>query len=85
VWQGSGSGQMLPSGNLPNFSYVPKDAPQGQFAVAIHMDDPDQSKFPIGLQGRATIYTSPDSAFVALRKIGIRSYSWFNFLYPFSG
>jgi multidrug resistance efflux pump len=85
IWQGSGSGQMLPSGVLPNFQAVPPAAPQGQFAVAIQLDDPDQSKFPIGTQGRATIYASPDSPFVYLRKIGIRAYSWFNWLYPFSG
>ncbi len=46
---------------------------------------PDQSKFPIGTQGRAAIYTNPQSAFVVLRKIGIRSYTWFNWIYPFSG
>jgi multidrug resistance efflux pump len=85
VWQGSGAGQMLPSGTLPNFSYVPAEVPQGQFAVAIHLDDENQAKFPIGTQGRATIYTKPDSGFVVLRKIGIRAYSWFNWLYPFSG
>jgi multidrug resistance efflux pump len=85
VWQGSGAGQLLPSGSLPSFNYVPKDIPQGQFAVAITLDDPDQFKFPIGTQGRAAIYTSTTSAFVALRKIAIRSYTWFNWLYPFSG
>ena len=85
IWQGSGAGQMLPSGTLPNFSYVPKESPQGQFAVAIRLDDPDQSKFPIGTQGRATVYTNPKSAFVVLRKIAIRGYTWYNWLYPFSG
>jgi multidrug resistance efflux pump len=85
IWQGSGSGQMLPSGTLPSFSYVPTDVPQGQFAVIIRLDDPDQTKFPIGTQGRAAIYTNPKSTFVWLRKIGIRAYSWFNWLYPFSG
>ena len=85
IWQGSGAGQMLPSGTLPNFSYVPKEIPQGQFAVAIRLHDPDQSKFPIGTQGRATIYTNPKSAFVVLRKIAIRGYTWYNWLYPFSG
>lgn len=85
VWQGSGAGQMLPSGVIPNFQYVPAESPQGQFAVAIQLDDPDQSKFPIGTQGRATIYTNPNSPFVVLRKIGIRAYTWFNWLYPFSG
>ena len=85
VWQGTGAGQLLPSGNLPQFSYIPPEMPQGQFAVAIVLDDEDQSKFPIGTQGRATIYTNPDSGFVWMRKIGIRGYSWFNWLYPFSG
>jgi len=85
IWHGSGAGQMLPSGTLPNFSYVPKEIPQGQFAVAIRMDDPDQSKFPIGTQGRAAIYTNPSSAFSVLRKIAIRAYTWFNWIYPFSG
>ncbi|HTY43486.1 MAG TPA: biotin/lipoyl-binding protein [Thermoanaerobaculia bacterium] len=85
IWRGSGAGQMLPSGALPDFKAVPTAVPQGQFAVAIRLDDPDQSKFPIGAQGRATIYTNPHSGFVMLRKIGIRSYTWFNWIYPFSG
>jgi multidrug resistance efflux pump len=85
IWQGSGEGQMLPTGWLPKFKYQPTEIPQGQFAVAIRLDDADQSKFPIGTQGRAAIYTNPSSGFVVLRKIGIRSYSWFNWLYPFSG
>jgi multidrug resistance efflux pump len=85
IWQGSGAGQMLPSGTLPNFQYVPTELPQGQFAVAIRLDGADQSRFPIGTQGRAAIYTNPKSAFVVLRKIGIRGYTWLNFIYPFSG
>jgi multidrug resistance efflux pump len=85
IWRGSGAGQLLPSGTLPDWKPVPTVDPQGQFAVAIHIDDADQSKFPIGTQGRATIYTNPKSGFVILRKIGIRAYTWFNWLYPFSG
>ncbi len=85
IWRGSGAGQLLPSGTLPDFQPVTREYPQGQFAVAIHIDDADQSKFPIGTQGRAAIYTNPNSGFVILRKIGIRAYSWFNWLYPFSG
>lgn len=84
IWQGSGAGQLLPSGTLPSFQYVPTELPQGQFVVAIHLEG-DQSRFPIGTQGRAAIYTNPSSGFVWLRKIGIRSYTWFNWLYPFSG
>jgi len=85
VWEGSGAGQLLPSGNLPVFDYVSTEIPQGQFAVAITLDDPDQTKFPIGTQGRAAIYTNPDSKFSILRKVGIRGYTWFNWIYPFSG
>ena len=85
IWEGSGAGQMLPSGTLPSFTYQPTEIPQGQFAVAIRLDGADQSKFPIGTQGRAAIYTNSSSGFVVLRKIGIRGYTWFNWLYPFSG
>jgi len=85
IWQGSGAGQMLPSGTLPSFNYVPAEVPQGQFAVAITLDDPDQRKFPLGTQGRAAIYTYPDSPFIVLRKISLRGYTWYNWLYPFSG
>jgi multidrug resistance efflux pump len=35
IWQGSGLGQLLPSGTLPDFKYVPTQIPQGQFAVVI--------------------------------------------------
>lgn len=84
IWRGTGEGQMLPSGTLPKFDPAPKDLPQGQFAVAIHIDEKDQTKFPIGTQGRAAIYTDPSSTFVFLRKIGIRAYTWFNWLYPFN-
>jgi len=85
IWKGSGSGQLLPSGTLPSFNYVPTDVPQGQFAIVIRLDDPDQAKFPIGTQGRAAIYTNPGSGFAWLRKIGIRVYTWSNWVYPFSG
>jgi multidrug resistance efflux pump len=85
IWQGSGAGQMLPSGTLPNFQYVPAELPQGQFAVAIRLEGEDQAKFPIGTQGRAAIYTNPSSGFVVMRKIGIRGYTWLNWIYPFSG
>ena len=84
IWRGSGSGQYLPSGTLPQFNFVPTETPQGQFAVAIKLDG-DQTLFPIGTQGRAAIYTDPSSGFAVLRRIGIRTYSWFNWLYPFSG
>ena len=85
IWQGSGAGQMLPSGTLPSFNFSPNEVPQGQFVVAITLDDADQTKFPIGTQGRAAIFTSPGSAFAAMRKVALRSYTWYNWLYPFSG
>ena len=85
IWQGSGAGQMVPTGTVPNFAAIAADAPQGQFVVAIKLEEKDQSKFPIGTQGRATVYAQPKSPFVIVRRIGIRAYSWFNWLYPFSG
>ena len=85
IWQGSGNGQLLPSGVVPTFMPTAEDIPQGQFAVAIKINDKDQSKYPIGTQGRTAIYTNQHSGFVALRKIGLRAYSWFNWIYPFSG
>jgi multidrug resistance efflux pump len=85
VWRANGVGQMLPSGELPRFQYVPTDIPQGQFAVVIRLDGADQSRFPIGTQGRAAVYTDPGSGFAWLRRIGIRAYTWYNWLYPFSG
>jgi multidrug resistance efflux pump len=81
IWRASGEGQFLPSGTLPTFAPLPPKAPQGQYAVAISMEDQDQSKFPIGAQGAAAIYTS-GGGFAVLRRINIRAYSWFNWLYP---
>ena len=76
---------MLPSGTLPNFHYVPAEAPQGQFVVAITLDDPDQTQVPDRHSGARRDLHQSDSAFIVLRKIGIRTYTWYNWLYPFSG
>lgn len=81
IWRASGTGQYLPSAVLPKFAQPNPEIPQGQYAVKIMLDDPDQSKFPIGAQGTAAIYTSP-GAWAALRKISIRAHSWLNWLYP---
>ena len=81
IWRASGAGQLLPSGTLPAFNPPPPEIPQGRFAVAITMDGEDQSRFPIGAQGAAAIYTG-GGGFAALRRIGIRAYSWLNWLYP---
>jgi hypothetical protein len=79
----SGAGQYLPSDEIPKFQPPPPTVPQGQYAVKIFLDDPDQSKFPIGAQGTAAIYTSGEhGAWAALRKISIRAHAWLNWLYP---
>jgi multidrug resistance efflux pump len=83
IWMASGEGQYLPSGTLPVFHPDPPKVPQGCFAVAIALDDPDQSKFPIGAQGVAAVYThGMHGPWAALRRIAIRSTSWLNWLYP---
>jgi multidrug resistance efflux pump len=83
IWKASGEGQYLPSGNLPVFHPEPPKVPQGCFAVAIVLDDPDQSKFPIGAQGVAAVYTKGmHGPWAALRRISIRITSWMNWLYP---
>jgi len=83
IWRANGVGQYLPSDEIPKFQRAPPTVPQGQYAVKIFMDDPDQSRFPIGAQGTAAIYTSGEhGSWAALRKISIRAHSWFNWLYP---
>jgi multidrug resistance efflux pump len=82
IWWASGTGQLLPSGDLPSFD-PPPVVPQGRFALAIRLDDRDQSKFPIGARGASTIYTTR-GAWAALRKVSIRTYTWLNWLYPMS-
>ncbi len=57
IWKASGVGQMLPSGTLPDYEPAPPEKPQAQYAVKIVFDDEDQSKFTIGTQGAAAIYT----------------------------
>jgi multidrug resistance efflux pump len=83
IWKVNGDGQLLPSGNLPKFEPRPKTTPQNLYAVKITFDNPDQSTFTIGAEGEAAIYTNGmHGGWAALRRIGIRTYSWFNFLYP---
>jgi multidrug resistance efflux pump len=85
IWRANGLGQYLPSDEIPKFQQPPPSIPQGQYAVKILLDDPDQSKFPIGAQGTAAIYTSGEHGpWAALRTISIRAHSWFNWLYPFN-
>jgi multidrug resistance efflux pump len=83
IWQASGVGQYLPSDEIPKFQPLNPNVPQGQYAVKILLDDPEQFKFPIGAQGSTAIYTGGDhGAWAALRKISIRAHSWLNWLYP---
>ena len=83
IWQANGVGQYLPSDEIPKFQQLGPNIPQGQYAVKINLDDPDQSKFPLGAQGSAAIYTGGEhGAWAALRKISIRAHSWLNWLYP---
>jgi len=83
IWRGNGVGQYLPSDEIPKFHQPAPDVAQGQYAVKIILDDPDSSKFPIGAQGSAAIYTGGErGAWAALRKISIRAHSWLQWLYP---
>jgi multidrug resistance efflux pump len=83
VWKASGVGQLLPSGTLPGFEPAPPDKPQGQYAVKILFDSAELSRFPIGAQGAAAIYTNGmKGSWAALRRISIRTYTWFSWLYP---
>jgi multidrug resistance efflux pump len=81
IWRGSRAGQYLPSDELPRFHQSDPRFGQDQYAVKIVLNDPDQSKFPIGAQGTAAIYTS-QGAWAVLRKISIRAHSWLNWIYP---
>ena len=83
IWKANGDGQLLPSGNLPKFEPLPAASPQNCYAVEIVFDGGDQSRFPIGAEGRAAIYTAGiKGPWAALRRIGIRAYTWLNWLYP---
>jgi multidrug resistance efflux pump len=83
IWRGNGTGQYLPSDEVPKFQQPAPNVPQGQYAVKIFLDDPRQSTFPLGAQGTAAIYTGGErGAWAALRKISIRAHSWANWLYP---
>jgi multidrug resistance efflux pump len=83
IWKANGVGQYLPSDEIPRYEPLNPNIPQGQYAVKILIDDPDQSKFPIGAQGAAAIYTEGDQgAWAALRKIAIRARTWLAWLYP---
>jgi len=82
VWEGTGQGQIKPSGDVPTFR-LPQL--QGRFAVEIALDD-GQPVGPLrgGTHGAVAIYTgSGAEGFQLLRRINIRLYSWVNFIFPF--
>ena len=86
IWWASGEGQYLPSDVLPTFAVEPPNSKvQTRFAVKIDIDESEMDgpldRFPIGAQGVAAIYTS-QGPWAALRRIAIRTDSWFNWLYP---
>jgi membrane fusion protein (multidrug efflux system) len=82
IWEGTGQGQIKPSGNVPNFLFM---HPQGRFAVEIVMDeDPVLKRFPGGAHGAAAIYTGGGGEWVSvLRRVNMRLYAWVNFIIPF--
>lgn len=82
IWEGTGQGQIKPSGNVPNFLFM---SPQGRFAVEIVMDkDPALKRFPGGAHGAAAIYTGGGGDWVSvLRRVNMRLYAWVNFIIPF--
>ena len=83
IWKANGEGQYLPSDEIPKYEPRPPNIPQGQYAAKIIVDDPDQSKFPIGAQGAAAIFVDGDQgSWAALRKIAIRTRTWLAWLYP---
>jgi len=81
IWRANAAGQYLPSDVLPAFDAADPHQALGQYAVQIHLEDPDQDKFAIGAHGVAAIYTG-GGGFAAMRKIAIRAHSWLNWLYP---
>ncbi|WP_299818596.1 efflux RND transporter periplasmic adaptor subunit [uncultured Roseibium sp.] len=82
IWEGTGQGQILPSGFVPEFLFM---KPQGRFAVEIDLDDdPALVRYPAGAHGAVAIYTGGGGGWVAdLRRINLRLYSWMNFIIPF--
>jgi len=83
IWEGTGQGQIKPSGDVPNFLFMKL---QGRFAVEIDLgDDPALKKrYPGGAHGAVAIYTGGGGEWVAvLRRMNLRLYSWANFIVPF--
>jgi multidrug resistance efflux pump len=81
IWKTNAQGQYLPSDVLPTFNREDPHSPRGEFAMKIRLSDLHPDKQGIGTHGVVAIYTG-GGGFAALRRIAIRSYTWFNWLYP---
>ena len=81
IWWANGKGQYLPSDILPTFYPTDPEAPQGEFAVKLYLDERATVGLPIGTQGAVAIYTTP-GAWSDLRRIDIRAHSWLNWRCP---
>ena len=81
IWKTNAQGQYLPSDVLPTFNAEDPHSARGQFAVKIALAAGPSEKATIGTHGVAAIYTGR-GGFAALRRITIRTYSWFNWLWP---
>ncbi|MEO1089556.1 MAG: HlyD family secretion protein [Pseudomonadota bacterium] len=79
IWWASGQGQFKPSGDVPTFRF---DHIPGRFAVQITVTDMAGVNLPLGAHGAVAIYTGQGKAFEPLRRIGIRLYSWANWVLP---
>ncbi len=81
IWEGTGQGQIKPSGDVPTFRFPQL---QGRFAVEVVLDEtPALKRLPAGAHGAVAIYTGAGSkGFEVLRRVNIRLYSWMNFLFP---
>lgn len=79
IWWATGQGQYKPSGNIPNF-ILPK--PRGRFAVQISLEGLENLELPVGAHGAVAIYTGQGKGFAVIRRIGIRLYSWANWVVP---
>lgn len=79
IWWGNGNGQMVPSGTLPNFTIPVNDS--ARFAVVIEPDDPRLQRLPIGAQGASIVLTG-GGVFAAFGQIGLRFFTWSNWLRP---
>jgi multidrug resistance efflux pump len=79
IWWATGQGQYMPSGRIPDFLF-PKFP--GRFAVRISFDDEGKIDLPAGAHGAAAIFTGRGKGYEPLRRIGIRIYSWANWVIP---